>query len=293
MTLVLLLVALASAIGYAIQNVLVAPLYRDIDPLSITGYRGLTLGISMLPVLAFADLSQLRLLLFEPWGLVAAMFLAALGNWCGAKMYAFFPIGVASAVAQAMLVSIVTLIGVFWFREYPTPEVIFCIAVILSASFALAINKTRNSTTFNANWKLGFVYALAFGIFTGSAFVLMVSASRKFGPYLAAYFWELGIGVFGIILALFRERIFKVPFVRINKQLLKSVFLRASPTLIGTGCYSLASNYMPVALLSGIVSSQFVIACILAGKLFGEKLTLRQWSLVAIVFGAILLMKTL
>jgi hypothetical protein len=57
--------AIAATFGYSLQSTLMTSFYRSVDRLSAVALRGLSLGVTMLPLLLFVDLSAMPVMAAE------------------------------------------------------------------------------------------------------------------------------------------------------------------------------------------------------------------------------------
>ena len=121
------LVAITATLAYAIQGTLMASVYRRFDKLSAVAYRGVSLGVTMSPLLLFApreEFSKIPGIL--PLLLVASIG-AAIANFCAAKSYSHLPIGVSSAVSMSFASIFATAIGIIFVGEKLTAQqCLFC-----------------------------------------------------------------------------------------------------------------------------------------------------------------------
>ena len=87
-----ILLAVFSMITYALQTALMASYFRRLDPLAVTAARGLSLGISMIPLMVFAMPGSIVKIFHHPFELVSASVLASLGNWAAGKSFRYLPV---------------------------------------------------------------------------------------------------------------------------------------------------------------------------------------------------------
>lgn len=275
-----LLVAVASL---SLQSTLMASFYREMDRLSAIAYRGLTLGLTMLPVLFLAapgaslSVAAIKLIL-------AAIVAASLGNWCAAISYSVLPVGIASALSMSSASVVTVLISFFAFAERLKAGQAALIFLLLAASGLLAATRSGGALPSEYNPLKGALSSLGFGLFIGAAYVLIGAAARQSDPFIAGYLWESGIGIMAAILALSRLAFGGATGLQpIKKSRLFRLALYCSPTAAGTGAYNYAMTIGPIGIASAIVSTLMVCNALLAWPLYGEKLGLRQWLLIVAV----------
>ncbi len=276
-------IAVLSIIAYALQNSLLASVYRKHDRLSMVAYRGLSLGITMAPLLLFVrfreqpELAPVLSLIF------AAAIAAALANWAMANAYNALPVGIATAVAMSLATVVVVLLGYFAFDEGFSFSQLGLMALILFGVFVLGITKSTGSLPKEYHLLRGVLNCLFFGIVIGIAFVVVGVASRRYHPFVVGYLWESTIGVIAMLLAIFRGYFGKRGFERLSGRDFIRVALYSSPTVIGTGAFAMAITMGPIGIVSAIAATSMVFGSIFARVLYDEKLTPFQWTVMILV----------
>jgi drug/metabolite transporter (DMT)-like permease len=283
--------AILATIGYALQSTLMAPVYRNLETLSASAYRGISLGISMLPLLLFASPGSInRAPGFVDYFIGAALF-AALGNWCAANSFRYFPIGIAYALGSSAVVIFVAILDICFLKQNITSTALICTGIIIGSNILLAFQKNNNQIILKDNALAGFLYTLTYGLLLSLSIIFMSELSRKLDPFLASYFWELLIGLFSIGIGILRLAISGQPLIDIPAGEFSSILLRCSPTIIGTSCFAVAVTMGPVTIASAIGSGA-IMACILFAYLFyREKISWRQGILMTVIVGAIVTLK--
>ncbi len=284
------LTALAAAMGYSLQNVLMAGYYRSMDTLSSITYRGLSLGISMTPVLLFVPSDEYGRIVLSVKPLLGAIILATLGNWAMAKTFRHLSVG----IANSLLVSIATIVTAFisfvFYHEALSVTQVILIAAVFVSLFALGASKSSKTMPAEFNVRKGIGYAFISGALLGGGFTLIGMTSRVLHPFLVGYTWEFGIGIAGAILAFGRglsrpgAGLAGTSWARFWK-----ILLCAAPTALGTAFLALSMTLGPVAVATAITSTTMVFTTLLAFLIYGEQLSLKQWLLLllvcALVFG--------
>ena len=190
------LFALISTVGYSLQGTLLTSFYRKMDPLSAVAYRGLTLGVTMLPLLLlvsqkeFGEVDRIFPLL------VCASFVTAIGNLFSARTLLYLPVGLATALTMTFSSIVALLIGVLFLGEGLTPTQILLSVVLLGTIVVLGASRSSTVTLESFDLRRGIEASLGFGLSLGTGFVLVAIASRKVSPFLAGYLWELLAGRF-------------------------------------------------------------------------------------------------
>ncbi len=286
------LIAFIAAFGYALQMTLLASFYRKMDTLAAVAYRGLSLGLTMLPLLWWVpaqDYGRLAAVLPQ---LALIWLLTALGNWTIANAVCHLPVGVATALCNGFIAIMAALAGYVLFQESLLFRQMAMIALILLLVFALGWTRSPAAAVISYDITAGLRNAFFSGLFLGIGFSLVGGLSRQIHPFLIGYAWELGTGVVAWLWmwSRIRKRERRALFA-ISLRDFSRVMLAGSPTLIGTGLYALSMTMGPVAIATAVISTQMVFTTLLARVKYGEKLTLVQWILLLAVCVGVMMLK--
>ena len=134
--------AILAMLGYSLQHTLMAKHYRNIDPLSAITYRGLSLGITMLPLLCFVAPSAFNELIAIAPSILFAAITCAIGNAYSAASIRCLPVGIACAICTGTLVICITAIDIFYFQERISNIILICVAVIIIANALIGVAKS-------------------------------------------------------------------------------------------------------------------------------------------------------
>jgi len=291
---VFFILALLATLGYALQGVLMAGYYRSMDRLSAVTYRGLSLGISMLPLLLFVPAGT-----FGQWPallplILSAAVLAALGNWCNATVISHLPVGIANALCMGAVSLTVTSLGYLVLDERLLPRQLLFVALILMGVLLLGLSRSRPLVAGAlppARLGVGLLFSGLFGLLLGSAFMLVAQASREAHPFLVAYSWEFGIGLCALLMTGLRRALGGAALQALPLRQFARLLLCASPTAIGTGLYALAMTLGPVAIAAAVVSSMMVFSTLFGYLLYGERPSRRQGALILFICVAVVGLK--
>ncbi|MDO6684096.1 MULTISPECIES: DMT family transporter [unclassified Agarivorans] len=284
------IIALSATFAYALQGVLMAKVYRQSDPLSAVAYRGLSLLISMSPLLLLVPRSAYADFVGQTGYLVLAASLAALGNWANAIAFVRLPVGIASALSMAFTALFVALLGQVFLDERLSAQQWLMGGFTLVAVLLLGASQARRATQVALQASLqykplvGILASAGYGALMSCALILVASMSRSSHPFLVGYAWEVMIGVMAMLMA-FGRGLFTVNngFQGISFTHFKQILIYASPTVIGTGCYALAMTLGPLAIAAAILSTMMVFSMVLGLWLLGEKPSTKQWLMMSLV----------
>lgn len=290
-----ILIAVVAASAYALQGTLMASFYRKMDPLSAISYRGLALGLVMLPLLAFVPAEQFYKTSSFFGHILLCAVLAALGNWLVANSYKSLPVGVAWALSESFRT--ITAIGfaILLLHEALNPYQLGFIAALLVCVSILCTSSSSSSSSGgsgkdpvrNANpaaTYAGIVFTMGFGVFIGWSMSLIGTVARECNPLVLAFEWEFTIGLIGVLLA-WGRRLLKDKehgLASINRLSFGKIALYSSPTVIGTYGFAVASQMGSIAIVSAVLSVSTVAAAIIAFLLYKERLTALQCGMIAV-----------
>lgn len=274
---------IASTLAYALQGTFLAGFFRRYDLLTVVAFRGLALLIVMSPLLFFQRAGAWSSLPDAGGFLVAACIAAAMANACAGTAMRHLAVGISAALTQSLSAFFTVVSGLVIMNEHLTlSQGLF--ALLLIAVIAILGLSHRGAPQGNARPLLGIAASVGCGIFMATALTCLVQVTRRVDPLFAAWAWEGGIGIVAG-LALLTRRLARIGSDHKSQWPGMAVFARigivSSPTLIGTGCYALATQTGGIALASAILSTIMVGTSVLARFVYHEKLSLMQWLLIA------------
>jgi drug/metabolite transporter (DMT)-like permease len=273
------LLAILATIFYSLNNVFLAPHVRKISPLLVNSYRGLSLGITMLPlVLILVPYTEFAKFNYEIAALIVFTSLVTVaGNVSNYKAQIYLPVGVATALCLAFSTLVAILIGVYFLNEEITPFQVLLTVFMLVEIFLMGIAKSKDFK--EQNIPKGLLYSGLFGIFLGTGFSLVGVISKAINPVLVGYLWEFGIGILGLIIYLFLGLIRKLK-LQINFREFYKVGLASSPTIFGTSCYAFATTLGPISILAAIIATVAVFTALFGYVILKERLSTTQWVVI-------------
>ncbi|MEE1673921.1 DMT family transporter [Agarivorans aestuarii] len=283
------IIALTATFAYALQGVLMAKVYRQSDLLSAVAYRGLSLVLTMSPLLLLVPQSAYAGFVEQSMWLLLAASLAALANWANAIAFVRLPVGIASALSMAFTALFVGLLGELFLDESLSPMQWLMAGITLLAVLLLGASQTQNSSPKSADSAqyqplIGIVASACYGGLMCLALILVAKMSRDSHPFLVGFSWEVMIGVVAMLMAFARGKFSgQAGMQKITLGQFKQILIFASPTVIGTACYALAMTLGPLAIAAAILSTMMVFSMLLGWWLLAEKPTLKQWVMISLV----------
>ena len=189
-----LALCLLSRLGYAFNDVLVGRLARQHSHVEIAALRGLSLGLTMAPLLLFVPAPA--------WGALAArwpsylLMIAATAACNVLQNHAarFLPFGLRSAVMISTISVASVVLGAAFFGERLSPIAGAAVRCCSSDAAVLAALGDHATHEIQPNIPKGAALAFGAGLFLSVAAVLTKRLAIATHPMLTAWAWEFGAG---------------------------------------------------------------------------------------------------
>jgi len=278
-------------LGHTVQTTLMARHYRKFDSQAAIAARGLSLGITMMPLLILSRHGSLIQIISHPLPLIAAALLTAIGNWSAAVSVRYLPVGMATAGHQGFLVITASVIGLLAFGEQLSVVEWLGIAVILAANSTALIKPRNVSLQWDRHTATGLMYCAFFGILVGTGVSLVTGMARKIDPFAAAYAWELSIGLFSALILAIRKTAGTSDGESIGPAAFGKILLCSAPTAVGTAFFALAVTRGPIGIVTAVASTIVIMTSVLAFFLYHERLSFRQILAVGIIAATIAIIR--
>jgi drug/metabolite transporter (DMT)-like permease len=269
-----LALCLLSRIAYTFNDVLVGELARKHDRLEIAAFRGLSLGVTMAPLLLWVTAPAWGALAGRSGELFLLICVTAVANVLQLEAARHLPFG----LRAALLVTGVALgglaLGAWFFGErLSVAELGWCALVLTSAVLgSLGDHSTEGLT---ANVPKGALLTLASSALLCVAALLFTRLSRATHPMLVAWAWELGAGLVLLPPLLFRWRRGFEPFAL--RRFLRTG-LCSLPTVVGTSATAVALTLGSLGVWSAVAGTQALMSAVLGAVWHREKIGMRRWS---------------
>ncbi len=223
---------LTAIIAYALQVTLMVSYYRRLDQMSAVAYRGLSLALSMSPVLLFVPKTNFFSLEQALPALLLASVLATFGNWANASAFRYLSVGIAEALCMVASTTTSAVAGYFVLGDTLSLYQMMLILALLSCVTLLGIAHPHAENGKGRFWT-GAFYCMLFGLLLGGAFVGVADASRKANPLLIGYLWESTIGVMAFAAASSRTVWGRTGIVKVSRRDFFTILLYSWPTALG------------------------------------------------------------
>lgn len=261
-----------SVIGYSLQTVLVTPYFRELDALAATGWRGLGLGITALPLLCFVDWEK-GFGAEESAILMLASLAGTLANLITGSALKFIQLAVSQAIMNSSRVFFFALAGWFIFREGIRLSDLPFYAVIALSVGLFCLQRKKLGTQDYSDPNRGILLSLLGGLAMTVSFSLFSWLCRRTDPLLASYLWELSIGICAFVLLPIKRKVQKqtlLPF-KLSKKRIFRMTLAAAPTVLGTGGFAFATQAGPVSVAGALLSLNVFFIATLSAFILGER----------------------
>ncbi len=279
-------------IAYGLQGSLQAKYIRKYDALTVGMIRNISLGVTMLPVLFFTSFENVVEMSKHLPVLFTASTIGALGLWCSFSSAHYLPIGFGTALRQVTHTLTAVGLGAVFFAELLSPIQILLLACIMFAGISLILVRTEHDHLDARMAMRGIGLAILGGVIVAHSFYFLSLLSRETHPLVAAYFWEVGVGV---VLAFFyivrSRRGTKQDIQKITFTDARTIIVISLLTIIGTVSYASAATHGPYALVSGLMSMTTLVAVTLGWLLYSEHISRLQGLLMGISIACVIFLK--
>lgn len=288
------LIALIAGWGYAVQGLLVANYGRRFDPFLITACRGLSFAITLSPLLLLAAPGSFEKTIPFLGTLIFAGFLGAIAVALIFTAQRFFPVGVVASFQQMAQLWLL-LFGFLFLGDAIGLSSLLAILVILVGLVALALHKS-DALHLKSISPVCYGYVFLFPFLLGTGYFLLAKVSRQADPLVAAYIWEISIGVIGLLIFLMHKYFIQHENKKnTHKFTFRDAFfigIFASGTLLGTGgvviLYALGNAGIGQ---TAVASLQMLIMAVIGAAFFGERLKTGQWLAIAVIIAGLVGLK--
>jgi len=268
-----LLLCLTSRVAYSFNDVWTGRLARRHGRVEVAALRGVSLGLTMAPLLWFARRGAWSALLGHWVELAVLVSLTACSNVLQLHAARSLPFGLRAAVSVSTVALGGILLGFAVLGEHlGAGELVWGALVVSSA--ALAALGDHSSEELRADVPKGTLLALGSSALMAVAALFLLRLSRATDPLLAAWCWEFGSGLVLVPLLFWRGR----------GRLAAGTgtrFLRTAtaslPTVVGSGASALALTRGPLGLWGALAGTQVLFTALLGASLHREKIGPARW----------------
>ena len=268
-----LALCLLSRLAYAFNDVLVGRLARRHSHVEIAALRGLSLGLTMAPLLLWVPAAA--------WGALAVrwpsylLMIAATAACNVLQNHAarFLPFGLRSAVMITTISVASVILGTTLFGERLSPaQALLCLLLVGAA--VLAALGDHAAHEIEPDIPKGAALAFGAGLFLSVAAVLTKRLATETHPMLTAWAWEFGTGAILVPPLLWQWRHGVPPgfFGRF-----RSTAVASAPTVVGSGASIAALTLGALGLWGAVAGTQVLFTALLGVWWHREAMGVRRW----------------
>jgi drug/metabolite transporter (DMT)-like permease len=275
---------LLSRLGYALNDVLTGRLARAHGPIEVATWRGLTLGVTMAPLLFFVQEGAWEAMAARWEQLLVLAAVTALVNLFVQGSARHLPFGVRAAfLISTTAVASVVLGGVFLGERLAPLQLVFA-AVLVGAAVAAAPG-AHATHEIRPRLVLGGVMAVTGGVLLAAVAVLGAKLARETDPFLTAWAWEFGAGL--LLVPLLAVRVAKDGLRPGLAGRVWRIAVASSPTIVGSGATMLALQRGDVGLWASIGGTHILFSVALGRLWHAEPLGPRRIACFAVAAVAV------
>lgn len=267
-----LLLCLVSRLFYTLNDLFLGRLARKYDRLELAALRGVSLGLTMAPVLAWVPRSAWSNLSAEPGGLLVIVATTALANVLQLQAARYLPFGLRASIIITGIAVGSVLLGFSVLGERLSGSTgAWCALIVLST--VLAAPGEHASHEIEPRLLPGIVLSLAGACLMAVVALLTKGLAERTDALLTAWAWELGSGLILVPLMLVR----RPPSPSLPRHFAR-VALASSPTAIGSSASMLALGSGRLGLWGALAGTQVLFTGVLGVLWHREIMGLRRWA---------------
>jgi len=260
-------------LAYTVNDVLIGELARRHDSTEIAAFRGLSLGVTMAPLLGWVPLTAWQALGARLGEFVAMVSITAIGNLLHLQAARRLPFGLRAAVLVAGVALGGLGFGALFFDEHlSSVELLWCSLVVTSAVLCSLGDHSNEGLT--ADIPKGAILTLAAAVLFALGALVFARLARATNPLLVGWAWEIGSGVVLLPLLVVRRREAWEPgiwrrFVRTG--------IYSLPTVVGTWASAVALTLGPLGLWAAMAGTQALFSAGIGAVRHRERIGARRW----------------
>ena len=282
-----------TVLSFGIHSALIVSFARRFDALVVATYRSLSLIVTMAPLLIFVSWEETLAITEHAWPIVLSAGIGSIAFTLSITGSRYLPIGVASSLRQTISVPVAIVIGMLFLQEFLTLAQILLLVGIGACAVWLTLLRSDQPHLDPKLASWGITLSVCAGVGSALAWYFFSVAARELNPFVAAYFVEVGVGLFTLFyLVVLRVSRVHTSSLYMPLGTLRNIALVGMLTISGTAGYALAVNYGPYPLASGLMTGAILIATVLAWFLFKERLRVLQVGLIILAAFLMFLVKT-
>jgi drug/metabolite transporter (DMT)-like permease len=279
-----LLLCLVSRLAYAFNDVLTGQLARLYGPIEVAAWRGVTLAVTMAPLLRWVPAPAWGELAARWPEVVALVGLTGVANILSLQSARLLPFGLRAAFMIAGTAVAGVVLGAVVLGERLTPLQLALAALLVAAAMAAAPGR---HATHEIQPRLvpGTLLIGTAGILLAVVALFGARLSRASDPLLVAWVWEAGAGFVLLPLALWRAWRGGWPPGLAGR--VWRIGLASAPTVVGSGATMLALKAGALGLWAAVGGTHILFSVALGRWWHGEPLGVRRLACFATAAAAV------
>jgi len=269
-----LALCLLARFAYAFNDVLVGAVAREYDRVEVASLRGLSLGLTMSPLLLWVP-AEAFVALAVRWPVYLLLVsVTGLCNVLQNHAARFLPFGLRAAITLSTVsITAVSLGAGFFGERLSVWQGAFCLVLVGSAIVAAFGDHAAHEI--EPDIPKGSAFALGAGACLGLAAVLTKHLAAETHPLLTAWAWEFGTGVilFGPLVVVW--------WIRGCAPGVARRFVRttaaSAPTVVGSGASMMALGLGPLGVWGALAGMQVLFIALLGVHWHREAMGPRRW----------------
>ena len=268
-----IVLCLLSRLAYALNDVNIGRLARQHSHVEIAALRGVSLGLTMAPLLCWVPLPAWSALVARWPSYLLLIAVTAGANLLQNHAARLLPFGLRAALMLGALSVTSVVLGAAIFGERLAPaQVLLCVLLIGSA--VLAALGTHAAHEIRPNIPKGGLLALGAGVGLGTAAMLTKGLAADTHPLLTAWAWEFGAGAILVVPLLWEWRHGIEP--GLGRRCLRTA-AAAAPTVVGSSTSLIALGLGALGLWGALAGTQVLFTAVLGVRWHAEAMGVRRW----------------
>ena len=267
-----------------IQAPLLAYFTRKYSSLIVIVYRNLMLAFLMLPVFFFVTREDIMSMTEHISLLLIAAFCGVVALSLNLTAFQYLPVAISNILRQVSDVVLAVTIGSIFLQEYLSGTQLTLLGTIIFCGVILAITRSPQVNVLLPRKGVGLALAMCAGFAHALSFFFFSKLVRVTDPLVAAYFWEVFIGIFAALylIILLKRHAFLSP-VKLPLKSVWPISFASLVTISGTLAYGYAVEHGPYALASGLITSSIIVVLFASRIFLKERIAFRQVALMATI----------
>lgn len=264
---------LLSRFAYSLNDVLVGRLARRYGRMEVAAWRGVSLGLTMSPLLFWVPGAAWGSLGDRWLELLLLVAITGAANLLQLEAARNLPFGLRAAFMIAGIAAGSLILGWVFLGERLSAFQISLALLMVGSSIAAALG-SHASHEFKPNIRRGAWFAGGAAILMAFVGLLVTRLARASSPLLVAWAWEFGAGAILVLPVLFRWRdSFATGFPGRFQQ----IAVASLPTVVGSGASVLALTLGAFGVWGAVAGTQVLFTAMLGVFLHKEKMGPVRW----------------